>query len=79
MKKYAVIDITNGDDFTKVYSAIEDALAEAEYDWKHFTDHDRKKRIEFSVSEFESKEDDDEYEEIWNRFEKYIKIFKKND
>lgn len=81
MKKYAVIDFTMGDDFTNIYGTIEDALANAEYDWNHLSAHDRNRRIEFSVAEFElnDEEEDDEYESVWNNFENYVKIFKKND
>lgn len=57
MKKYAVIDWKNGDQFEELFDTEEEALSRAEYEWEHLTDAEKKSREFFAVMHGDIDED----------------------
>lgn len=58
IKKYAVIDQTNGDWFEEFYETEKEALAKGEY-WNHLSDYDKERRVAFRVAVVEVEYDED--------------------
>lgn len=57
MKKYAVIDMTNGDWFEAIFDTQEEALNRAEYEWHIMAKADKARREAFFVAAGEVDED----------------------
>lgn len=72
MKKYCIIDDCKTDIYTEAFESKDAALDAAETEWKHLTDHDRKRRNSYAVVLTEI----DEVGEISLEYSELVKEFK---
>ena len=57
MKKYAVIDWKNGDQFEDIFDTEQEAIAKADREWGNMTQHDKNRREFYAVMYGELDED----------------------
>lgn len=55
--KYAVIDITRGDSFEEIFDTADEAVAQADYEWRIMSSRDKDRREAFYVASCEVDED----------------------
>ena len=58
MKKYAVIDWTNGDQFEDIFDTEQEAIEQADREWGNMTQHDKNRRGFYAVMVGEIDEDE---------------------
>jgi len=57
MKKYAIIDMTNGDQFEDIFNTSFEAIKRADYEWDIMSQHDKDRREFYAVMFGEVDED----------------------
>ena len=63
MMKWAIIDNCGVDEFKKIFSSKEQALDEAENDWFHLSDFDKRTRVSYLVGLINVDDNGDYYED----------------
>lgn len=59
-KMYILIDVVDGDMFTKEFDNLKEAMRVSENEWEHLSDHDKKRREAFYLLESANPDEDAE-------------------